>query len=416
MASRKKTVLKGFNYRNCDDFAAYLNHMARQGWHFKEWRAGLVFEQGEPENAVYAVEVFNKAEESDTHPLPETREFAEYCEAAGWQFVDAWRKFVVFKRVREDAVPIMTDEERFENIVKAEKSRGWYPLIHAALWFCMQLTQFNSLFPYRIFSKFHLIMMATWTVLFFATALHAVHFVLWKRQCRQRMERGLSLFFGRNQADTWQGVLYGLVLVVLSISMYTVGQPLYAATFAIVTVAIGLMSLVIGKTRPDSATNGLIQILGSIVIIVVIFSAVLYVQQDQQEKNESILEPPLTYADMSIDLGDPDIRYSREEESIFGHKRYANMSYPDHEYLFYSLYTTEYDWVLDKLWEEETDGKANETRNYCTDAWGAVEAFRNGGGDYLVRYEDAIWVISPSLEEPLTQEQIELAIAAIRGE
>ena len=29
MDRKTKTVLKGFRYRNCDDFAAYLNHMAR---------------------------------------------------------------------------------------------------------------------------------------------------------------------------------------------------------------------------------------------------------------------------------------------------------------------------------------------------------------------------------------------------
>ena len=34
MAAKKKTVRKAFGYRQCDDFAAYLNHMARQGWHF----------------------------------------------------------------------------------------------------------------------------------------------------------------------------------------------------------------------------------------------------------------------------------------------------------------------------------------------------------------------------------------------
>ena len=49
MAAKKKTVRKAFGYRQCDDFAAYLNHMARQGWHFKEWRAGLVFEEGPEE-------------------------------------------------------------------------------------------------------------------------------------------------------------------------------------------------------------------------------------------------------------------------------------------------------------------------------------------------------------------------------
>lgn len=415
MAGRKKTVWKGFDYRNCDDFAAYLNHMARQGWHFKEWRAGLVFERGEPENAVYAVEVFTRAEESDTRPLPETREFAEYCEAAGWQFVDAWRKFVVFKRVREDAVPIMTDQERFENIVKAENIWGWHPLIHAVIWCSMQWIELFSMFTYRIFSDYHVIITTVWSVLLLLALLRVFFFLMWKRKCRQRMNRGLSLFFGRDPADQWYAKLNMLVIGVLCVSMFAIGQPIFGWVMLAMYGPILLLGYIVAKLRPDSTTSALIELLGSIAIVLVIFIAALFVETEQKEKNKILLDPPLTYADMSIDLGEPEIRSSREEENIFGSWHYANLDYGV-DYLFYDIYYSEYDWVLDKIWKEETDGKANETREDCTEAWGAAEAFRNNAGNYLVRYGDAIWVICPSLDEPLTSEQIELAIAAIRGE
>ena len=78
-----KTVWRSFDYMHCDDFAKYLMEMAAKGWHFKEWEAGLKFEKGEPEETVYAVEVFSKASENDVRPHPNTQEFAEYCEAAG---------------------------------------------------------------------------------------------------------------------------------------------------------------------------------------------------------------------------------------------------------------------------------------------------------------------------------------------
>lgn len=229
------------------------------------------------------------------------------------------------------------------------------------------------------------------------------------------MERGLSLFLGKTRMDTWYIYLYVLIEILFCFSMVLVGQPIYGLLSLAMLAAMAMLSYIIGKLRPDSTNTGLIQILGSIAILVGLLFAATFAMENQREQNAVILEPPLTFADMGIEMGEPKISYSREEESIFGLKQYANMSYPGHEYLFYSLYSTESDWVLDKLWEEETDGKANETRDYCTDAWGAVEAFRNGGGNYLVRYEDAVWVISLSLEEPLTQEQIDLAIAAIRG-
>ena len=415
MTRTKKTVRKGFDYRNCDDFTAYLNHMARQGWHFREWRAGLVFEQGEPENAVYSVEIFTKADESDIRPLPETKEFAEYCEAAGWQFVDAWRKFVVFKRIREDAAPILTDEERFDNIVKAEKPSVWYPLIHTLVWCLMKLSEFSYLFPQRIFSQYSLILSTVWVVLFLICLLRAVHFLLWKRQCRLRMDRGLSLFFGKSQADKWYGHLYSLVIALCALSMFLIGQRPFGLVLLAMILAMTLLSFIIARLRPDSATAGVIEILGSSAILLGVFLAALYVDQADKDKHQVILEPPLTFASMGIEMEEPEIHYSRESESFFGIHEYANLDYGV-DYLFYDIYTTEYDWVLDKLWEEETDGKASETWEDCTDAWGAVEAFRNGAGDYLIRYEDAIWVICPSLDEPLISEQITLAIAAIRGE
>ncbi len=416
MDAKRKTVHKLFSYRNCDDFAAYLNHMARQGWHFREWRAGLVFEQGEPADSVYAVEVFTKAEENDMRPLPETEEFAEYCAAAGWEFVDAWRKFVVFKRVREDAVPIMTDEERFENVVKAETVWGWYPLGHSFIWCVMELAEFATMFQYRIFSKYHLIMMAVWIALLFMSILQAVHFVLWKRQCRKRIEQGLSLFLGKTRMETWYMYIYVLILILFCLSMVLVGQPIYGLLSLAILAASFLLSYIIGKLRPDSTNAGLIQILGCIALLVGLLFASGFAMENQREKDAVILEPPLTYADMGIDLTVKEIRYSREEESIFGLKQYANISYFGNEYLFYSIYTTEYDWVLDKLWKVETKGKRFDTRYDCTNAWGAVEAFRSGGGDYIVRYADALWVINPSLEEPLTDAQIALAIASIRGD
>ena len=49
MSAARKTVLKGFDYMHCDDFALYLGKMAAKGWHFREWGIGLKFEKGEPE-------------------------------------------------------------------------------------------------------------------------------------------------------------------------------------------------------------------------------------------------------------------------------------------------------------------------------------------------------------------------------
>ena len=416
MAKNTKTVRKGFEYRSCDDLAAYLNHMARHGWHFTGWRAGLVFEKGQPEDAVYAVEVFSGASEYDTRPEPNTKEFAEYCEAAGWQFIDSTRKFVVFKRVREDAVPIMTEEERLDSIVKATSREIWQPVIFSGIWVLLRSWSFRVSFRSEIFSDFSLMFMAIFAVTFVASLLRCGQFYLWKSRCQRRLEDGKHLFFGKGR-QTFEQRWYLWVDYALIAAMFIVvslkGYVGFALIPIIITALILIPSFFTAKKRPDAATTQITGILyGAVSLVLVLFLAIFFVERESR-KEKVLPPPPLTYADMGIDLKLMEVSAVRQQQSILGSWQYFSLDYGD-DSLYYQIFSADADWVLNQLWEEETGGKANETREYCTDAWGAEEAFRNGNGTYLVRYEDAFWVISYSLEEPLTQEQVDAIIAALK--
>ena len=74
---RTRRVFKDFGYLECDAFAEYLHGMSMKGWHFREWRLGLVFEKGEPEDVCYCVEVFPKGSEMDTKPEEPAEEYAD---------------------------------------------------------------------------------------------------------------------------------------------------------------------------------------------------------------------------------------------------------------------------------------------------------------------------------------------------
>ena len=41
-----------FRYMERGAFAEYLHRMALKGWHFRGWKWGMVFEQGEPEDVL----------------------------------------------------------------------------------------------------------------------------------------------------------------------------------------------------------------------------------------------------------------------------------------------------------------------------------------------------------------------------
>ena len=56
-----------------------------KGWHFKEWKFGLVFEK-ESRKILYMMWKYcRRGQEMSLRPEMETEEYAEYCKAAGWE-------------------------------------------------------------------------------------------------------------------------------------------------------------------------------------------------------------------------------------------------------------------------------------------------------------------------------------------
>ena len=118
---KTKWVSRVFGYTQCDELAAYLQTMAKKGWQFRRFRFGLLFDRCVPTDDEYDVQVFLKNEENDLAPNEDTLDFASYCEAAGWELVDSRNRFVVFRKTREDAVPILTPEERLDSVYRAQR-------------------------------------------------------------------------------------------------------------------------------------------------------------------------------------------------------------------------------------------------------------------------------------------------------
>lgn len=416
MEAKKKTVLRGFEYRNCDDFAAYLNHMARLGWHFKEWKAGLVFEQGTPEESCYAVEVFTDGTEYDTRPEPKTREFAEYCEAAGWQLVDAKRKFCIFKKTRPDAVEIMTDEERLHNIAKEEQKNIIHTLIISALWSGMQAVEFSSLsFANNIFSNASLLITGIWFLFLFSSVCRAIHFSVWKTRMRARIQRGDRVHFGKAGKNglgmypiyNWIS-LSGCALYLLGCWYF--GQSRMVLSFFGYLGVLLVMGWLIGRFRPEANTNAIIQTVVPMVLFVGLMVVSLYQVYDNNAKLRDKQQIPLYAEDIGLDYGQMKSFTGYITNSIFGTHTAYSVSYRNQHTIFYVAYNTEEDWILDRLWEIETRGAANENRTDCAEIWGAGTGFRNGNNKYYLRYPDGILIFTVYDEFEPSPEQVSIIL------
>ena len=413
MSKTKKTTFKVFDYMHCDDFARYLERMAAKGWHFKEWGAGLKFEKGEPKQITYAVEVFTKASENDLRPEPKTKEFAEYCEAAGWKLIDAKQKFCIFQKVDENAVDILTSEERVENSFKGIISISNIILlilygINAVL---QWRNMFGPRFSYSIFSTTSFFSISAWTFLFFTWLMKLIYAFLAKRKLLKQIRNDQEIYIGNNRdgKKLWNGHLVSSLFLLLLFLFLLVMLKDTALMIFYVLVFVGMLtfSLVLAKVRPDADTNVIIQVVFAIVYCFFIILIPVVIFSGRKAENENIKNIPLQvsdYRETSAVIDDISISC---EKNMLGSKEYYWL-FGEEESISYEIYRSKHSWILNRIWEDEMDKSQNENKTECTKDWEADIAYRNEIGDYYVRYEDAILILYEDREYVMVSWQIDV--------
>lgn len=365
----KKTVYKNFDYTQCNEFAAFLSEMAAQGWHFKEWSLGLVFEKGEPQKVEYAVEIFIHGKEEDLRPEPQTEEFAEYCEAAGWGFVDAKRKFCIFKKIREDAMEIVTPEERIENIKNAEI--GW---INSAkglhMWvFIHTLIQSSSDMRTWAFNGIEQIMMLSLVLAFVFSLCEIMHIKRWAKEQQKGLLEGRKIVPLKIEKIT-RRVLLSIVVVYFVGYCILTKSYMGLAVLVLLVIFSMLIDVFMRKYRPSRQRKTLIvagMFLGLIAIFAVAFTVI-----SERDLGK------LTYE-------------NRIDKSIFGTREVGYYEYSDSQMIEYRKYRSDLEWLMDKVWEGETQ-YVTDTPDYIYVS-DAEEIKTLGDWKYMIRNPQCIVVV-----------------------
>ena len=416
MSAKCKTVLKGFTYMHCDDFAKYLSNMAAKGWHFKEWGAGLKFEKGEPEQAVYAVEVFTKASENDLRPEPNTQEFAEYCEAAGWKFIDAKQKYCIFKKVDENAVELFTPEERVTNAFKGTVSG-----INLLLFFLyglnavLQWIRLFGSFEIAIFSDAYLVNLAIWNVMFLGQFITFTQAFWKKHKLIRGIRRGREVYLG-NRRDgkfrlSWNDIYIGILVLLLMYYFFAMDRvELIVVNAIIIGVTVGF-AIIMNRIRPERDTYVVVQIGFSMVLIVTIVALMIGVFGNETVAELEADDLPVLISDYREETDEVvDLISFYHEENVFGSMDKYNVYYEE-EIIHYYVYQSTFVGILDKVWDDILSKKRfNEDAVDCTGDWNAEKAVRNKLGTYYVRYDNAVLEFSDDEEVYLTDEQIDIIL------
>jgi len=408
MGAKKKTVLKSFDYMHCDDFANYLEEMAAKGWHFVEWGVGLKFEKGEAADVTYAVEIFTKAGENDTRPEPDTQEFAEYCEAAGWKFIDAKQKFCIFKKVDARAMELFTPEERVRNAFKGTFSGSAVLLLFLyGLNAVLQWMNLVIAFDQRIFSGSTWFSISVWNVMFVAQLMTFLYAVCKRGGLLKRIKAGEEIHIGTHKnGKIYLGMrdIYSTLLILMLLCYLLMLGKTELVILNVVVIAITLIfSVLIAKFRPESSLNIVIQVIFGIVLVMSIVVGTLSLsggEEDAQSKWDKLPLKASDYREFAGEIRDINIY---DDGNILG-SYIACYIFSDEESMYYKVYQSEHAWILDKIWEEEMSSRFNQDALDCTSDWKAVKAVRNQIGMYYVRYADMIFELSEDAE--LSPEQI----------
>lgn len=430
----QKRVFRTFQYRETEIFAGYLHEQSLKGWHFKEWKFGLVFERGEPEDIHYAVEVFPKGNEEDLKPEEDAMDYAAYCEAAGWEFVDGARKFCIFRQKEKDAAPIVTEEERFQNICQAERKR-WHSqmvfagilLFNVAFQICTRLE--NTVFENVLIG---LLALALWVV--FLKLTEGLDLILWKKrsECSENGQAS-SLFYRKDgeqrpfwkvfqKLEWWGGVLF------LWVILWGQKKPGWMLPTVLVCVMVFIvMSLLLSYFRPNRDTLLMIQ-MGVVCLfwVICIVASLALIYSDTVDVTQQPLLVQADYRDMK---GKPmKVQECEYSESIFGKMLYMEICYgeepkyetttssngnvttvswelteesKEQDVLYYVYRECYVDWLPEMVWKQVIRNRNSAVD--CTEDWGATEA-KTTGNTYFVWQENKILVLRSDVE--LNQDEI----------
>lgn len=380
----KKRIWKFFQYRECDAFAAYLEKMAEKGWHLDYIGLGMTFRKGTPKKIRYEIEVLTKATEWDMNLEPNTEDFAEYCYAAGWEYVCSFRKFCIFRTENPGVVPLETDAyQRFENITKSTRYLKIINLIIYTI--CAAIILGSDHFSYGLLYT-PLTLAALLLLLAFPCAvLEMAEEFFWEYTSRKALQTGGIVSYARTKPLLNMIRCFRIGIPVISfllLCLLKIQEPNYnktGAPFLASCIFLFFIDFVAMELRLSRERTFIFRMVSTIISLTVIAIVSIW----QLNSSDDIFE-------------EPDFK---EAQSLF-----ASMNYYRTEYGSCEIIESKYDWVLKEFWKTNSSRKLPGPMDIKTEAnvseqeikrWNAVsvatmDVFQK---EYLILYPNRLIIL-----------------------
>lgn len=117
---KKRWIPLSYSQSDTQAMRELFEIFAQKGWHFHKLNSSsAVFIKGEKLTSQYTVDLFSLPRHN--HDDEKVREYRELCDQSGWEYVDGYQEFQVFKAKQVNPVPLQSDDELASEIVYAQQ-------------------------------------------------------------------------------------------------------------------------------------------------------------------------------------------------------------------------------------------------------------------------------------------------------
>ncbi len=274
-----------------------LEEEEARGWRLTGLDTGLVFARSAPKQARYSPALVDSADPYDVNPSEETREYMDYCAAAGWAYVCGSGKWRIFRTEDPDAPSIESDPALELELVHSvcKKSRNYHIMLagvmglllilSAPVWnwvrFCTQYSNWGWGFVLLCF--------------FGASVCYVTEYTLWRRAQKRRAALGETVaYLPHNRLSRGQMILH-LWLPIAGVAAAMVpdlahgnqeGVETAIALLWLIPLALGgvLVSCFLRRRKNDPETN---RIFGPVLLVLVMVLFLVgrnYIQEEEMEQ------------------------------------------------------------------------------------------------------------------------------------
>lgn len=399
-----------YNYFESDVFASYLHEMSLQGYHFKGFGFRLKFEKGEPKDITYDAYVFNEQQEEDQGLNPNSEDFLGYCKEAGWQYIDAYQRWIIFYKVKEDAVDIATKEEKLDNALAVRKDDLKLSaiilalvagdIIHTVL---LRHDIFNFLDYKNLALEFGwlLCILMPFFQYFYDRKIYQI--------LRSKYESTGELYLGNPAKKQMYFQPQALVYLICTIFISIVFLKSYCGILISIVIGVGIYCVLFCLQKlfcRKYGSSGYMVVMGIIVFIFYVMMIVLYRDEQVSLKAASTDSFPLQLVDIDADNKGITHGAFTEQKGLFVEWTEYVIAQGDaaQEVLSYTLYHSSSPWLLHKQYLYLSSGmKATDVNAF----WKQKSAIAyKEFDDYVYVVDCGNQLIELKYSQELTQQQI----------